>query len=375
MAEYKIHNRMTHWQKSYPTWISFAAIALLLAVWEIVCSSGLISSLFLPAPSAILAALGKLITGGEISRSLAASLYRILLGFALGSIIGLLVGLVTGTSALMDRIGTPIVNALYPIPKIALLPLFILWLGIGELSKVTIIALGVFFPVAMNTYSGVKNVDTLLIKVAVSFNASWWLTMKGVVLPSALPVIFAGLRLAAGTSLLLLVAAEAEPETKRVEPEAEIALLPAVLAVALVVSLLVAALIITLLAVAVTAAGLSAHLGAGVALGDGVVSCLHLFEVLFGGGVVGVQVGVPALALGTVGFLYLVVGCAALDAQHLIGISHGSTSSRLSGHARPFRSIQYYSLQDSACKIKTKSAFWAELVTFLGPLWPVCSCI
>ena len=74
----------------------------------------------------------------------------------------------TGTSALIDRIGSPIVNALYPIPKIALLPLFILWLGIGELSKVTIIALGVFFPVAMNTYSGVKNVDPLLIKVAVS---------------------------------------------------------------------------------------------------------------------------------------------------------------------------------------------------------------
>ena len=208
MAEYKIHNRMTHWQKTYPAWISFAAIAFLLAVWEIICSTGLISSLFLPAPSAILTALGKLITSGEISRSLTASLYRILLGFALGSIIGLLVGLVTGTSALMDRIGTPIVNALYPIPKIALLPLFILWLGIGELSKVTIIALGVFFPVAMNTYSGVKNVDSLLIKVAVSFNASWWLTMKSVVLPSALPVIFAGLRLAAGTSLLLLVAAE-----------------------------------------------------------------------------------------------------------------------------------------------------------------------
>ena len=132
MAEYKIHNRMTHWQKSYPTWISFAAIALLLAVWEIVCSSGLISSLFLPAPSAILAALGKLIAGGEISRSLAASLYRILLGFALGSIIGLLVGLVTGTSALMDRIGTPIVNALYPIPKIALLPLFILFIALAD---------------------------------------------------------------------------------------------------------------------------------------------------------------------------------------------------------------------------------------------------
>ena len=91
MAEYKIHNRMTHWQKTYPAWISFAAIAFLLAVWEIICSTGLISSLFLPAPSAILTALGKLITSGEISRSLTASLYRILLGFALGSIIWLLV--------------------------------------------------------------------------------------------------------------------------------------------------------------------------------------------------------------------------------------------------------------------------------------------
>ena len=100
---------------------------------------------------------------GEIGVSLAASMYRILIGFAVGSLIGLAVGLVTGTSALADKIGNPVVNALYPIPKIALLPLFILWLGLGELSKVTIIALGVFFPVAMNTYSGVKNVDTLLI--------------------------------------------------------------------------------------------------------------------------------------------------------------------------------------------------------------------
>ncbi len=86
--------------------------------------------------------------------------------------------------------------------------MFILWLGIGELSKVTIIALGVFFPVAMNTHSGVKNVDPLLIKVAISFNSDWWKTMKSVVLPSALPMIFTGLRLAAGTSLLLLVSAE-----------------------------------------------------------------------------------------------------------------------------------------------------------------------
>ena len=208
MNEYKVVSRMTSWQKSYPNWVSIVSILCLLAIWELICQSGIVSSLFLPAPTAIISALLQMIADGEIGVSLAASLYRILAGFFIGSLVGLAVGLVTGTSALMDKIGTPIVNAIYPIPKIALLPLFILWLGIGELSKVTIIALGVFFPVAMNTYSGVKNVDALLLKVAASFNASWWMTMKSVVLPNALPMIFAGLRLAAGTSLLLLVAAE-----------------------------------------------------------------------------------------------------------------------------------------------------------------------
>lgn len=208
MNEYKVVSRMTSWQKSYPNWVSIVSILCLLAIWELICQSGVVSSLFLPAPTSIISALLQMIADGEIGVSLAASLYRILAGFFIGSLVGLAVGLVTGTSALMDKIGNPIVNAIYPIPKIALLPLFILWLGIGELSKVTIIALGVFFPVAMNTYSGVKNVDTLLLKVAASFNASWWMTMKSVVLPNALPMIFAGLRLAAGTSLLLLVAAE-----------------------------------------------------------------------------------------------------------------------------------------------------------------------
>ena len=204
MNEFKITDKMHSWQKTYPAWVSVASVIVLLVIWELICRSGVVSSLFLPSPTDILSALWLMLTGGEISTSLAASMYRIALGFVLGSVIGLAVGLFTGTSALIDRIGSPIVNALYPIPKIALLPLFILWLGIGELSKVTIIALGVFFPV----YSGVKNVDPLLIKVAVSFNATRWMTLKKVVLPAALPMIFAGLRLAAGTSLLLLVAAE-----------------------------------------------------------------------------------------------------------------------------------------------------------------------
>ncbi len=208
MGEFEVRNKLSRWQKKYSPLVSLISVFVLLLIWEGICRSGAVSSLFLPAPTQIIGALIDMIREGEIWESLAASLYRIIIGFALGGIFGLAVGLVTGTSALADRVANPIVNALYPIPKIALLPLFILWLGIGELSKVTIIALGVFFPIAMNTYSGVKNVDPLLIKVAVSFNAGWIYTMRCVVLPYALPMIFAGLRIAAGTALLLLVAAE-----------------------------------------------------------------------------------------------------------------------------------------------------------------------
>lgn len=208
MADYKVQNKMLPWQKTYPGWVSALAMIAVLALWEAVCRTGLVSSLFLPSPSEIICSLWEMTLTGEIANNLAASLKRIIAGFLLGSLAGLLFGLLTGASALGDKVGTPLIQALYPIPKIALLPLFILWLGIGELSKITIIALGVFFPVAMNTYSGVRNVDALLIKVAVSFNAGRWLTLKSVVLPGALPMIFAGLRLAAGTSLLLLVAAE-----------------------------------------------------------------------------------------------------------------------------------------------------------------------
>lgn len=208
MNEWKVTDRMHAWQKQYPIWISAISLAVLLIFWELICFFGIVSSLFLPSPSQILLALWDMLLSNELSVSLGASLYRILLGFLIGSALGLAIGLFTGISSLCDKMITPLVNGLYPIPKIALLPLFILWLGIGELSKITIIATGVFFPVAMNTYSGVKNIDPLLIKVAVSFNANRWLIIKSVILPSALPMIFTGLRLAAGTSLLLLVAAE-----------------------------------------------------------------------------------------------------------------------------------------------------------------------
>lgn len=203
-----ITNRLAFLDKKYPSWLSLFSLVGVLILWEIITQVGAISELFLPAPSSIIREGIIMVENGEIFKHIGASFYRIALGFLIGSILGILIGLLTGMSKLADATGTPIIYALYPIPKIALLPLIILWLGIGEVSKVTVISLGVFFPVVINTHSGVKNIDPLFIKVAVSFYASKLSLIRKVILPGALPVIFAGLKLAAGTSLLMLVAAE-----------------------------------------------------------------------------------------------------------------------------------------------------------------------
>ncbi len=203
-----ITNRLAALEKSYPSWLSPLSLLGVLLLWELIGRTGIVSELFLPAPSSILVEGLEMLKSGEIFANFSASFYRIALGFIIGCSAGIVLGLLTGMSKLADSIGTPIIFALYPIPKIALLPLIILWLGIGELSKVTVISLGVFFPVVINTYSGVKNIDPLFIKVAVSFQASRLSLIRKVILPGALPVIFAGLKLAAGTSLLMLVAAE-----------------------------------------------------------------------------------------------------------------------------------------------------------------------
>jgi ABC-type nitrate/sulfonate/bicarbonate transport system permease component len=204
----EVVNRLASIEKKAPHWVSGVTVLFILVIWELVCRSGFISELFLPAPTSILLTGWDMVISGELIVNGQASLLRIIIGFLTGSIAGVFLGLFLGFSKLADAMGNPVIYALYPIPKIALLPLIILWLGIGELSKISIIALGVFFPVVINTYSGVKNLDPLLIKVAVSFKTTKVNIIRKVILPGAMPVIFAGLKLAAGTALLLLVAAE-----------------------------------------------------------------------------------------------------------------------------------------------------------------------
>lgn len=188
--------------------LSLASLAGLLALWEGLGRLGWVSPLFLPPPSAVAVEAGRMVASGELARHLGISLARIGLGFALGALTGTAIGLLLGTSRRLEAVGNPLIAATYPIPKIALLPLMILWLGIGEAPKVAMIALGVFFPVVINTYAGVRDTEPLMVKAATSLGAGRGQVIAKVLLPSALPMILAGYRLGAGIALLLVVSAE-----------------------------------------------------------------------------------------------------------------------------------------------------------------------
>ena len=194
-------------RRAHPV-VRVLALAGVVVLWELVTRTGWVPALFLPSPSGVIESGVEMLASGELLVHVATSLRRLLLGFGLGALLGVSVGLAVGFFSLAEAVGTPLIAATFPIPKIALLPLLILWLGIGEASKVAVITLGVFFPMAINTYTGVRNADPLLIRAAVSFGAGRFSLIRKVMLPSALPMIFAGLKLGAGTALLLLVAAE-----------------------------------------------------------------------------------------------------------------------------------------------------------------------
>ena len=199
-------------------WVSAATLIGLIAVWEYgACRSGLaqslgcapfISPLVLPAPSEALAALADLWRSGELGRHVGASLRRLLLGFALGASCGVAVGVLIGLFSLARGALAPLAAALFPIPKIALLPLFVIWFGIDEGSKYALIALGTFTPMVVATYGGVDAVDRTLVRMGQSFGLSWWSIVRKIVLPGALPAILSGLRVALAIAIILLVAAE-----------------------------------------------------------------------------------------------------------------------------------------------------------------------
>jgi ABC-type nitrate/sulfonate/bicarbonate transport system permease component len=208
MPKLRVSNRAAFLVRPEHRALRVVALVGLLVLWEAIARIGWVPVLFLPSPVGVLAEAGEMLRSGELVGHLMSSLSRLIFGFAIGAALGVAAGVAVGFFAVAEAVGTPVIAATFPIPKIALLPLLILWLGLGEPSKIAVIALGVFFPMAINTFTGVRQADPLLVRAAVAFGARRWSIVRKVVLPSALPMIFAGLRLGAGTALLLLVAAE-----------------------------------------------------------------------------------------------------------------------------------------------------------------------
>jgi NitT/TauT family transport system permease protein len=189
----------------YSGWI---ALVLVLGLWQLAGSAALVNPLFLPPPSAIALAIWKLALSGALWQHVSASVVRIGSGWILGTVAGVVVGFGIGLSSLARGVGITFISALFPIPKIALLPLLILWLGIGEEPKIATIALGVFFSTAISVYSGVDAVPRNLIRMAQSFGVPFGSIVRRVIWPGALPSILAGFRITASVALLLVVSAE-----------------------------------------------------------------------------------------------------------------------------------------------------------------------
>jgi NitT/TauT family transport system permease protein len=189
----------------YSGWI---ALVLAIALWQLAGSAGLVNPLFLPTPVAIARAIYQLAISGALWHHVSWSLMRIGTGWILGTIAGVIVGFSIGLSTIARGVGITFISALFPIPKIALLPLLILWLGIGEEPKIATIALGVFFSTAISVYSGVDNVPRNLIRMAQGFNVPFHAIVRRVIWPGALPSILAGFRITASIALLLVVSAE-----------------------------------------------------------------------------------------------------------------------------------------------------------------------
>lgn len=180
----------------------------LLAIWEVCAREGLIETRFFPAPSTILITAWGMVQTLQFWDDLGISLSRLIVGFFMGAVPGLLVGLAMGLFKPAEIVFKPLIASLYPLPKIALLPLILLIFGLGEMSKYVIVAIGVFFLMAINTMAGVVSIPRIYFDVAKNLRVSRWTMYFTVALPGALPGIFTGLRICVGTALLLLVAAE-----------------------------------------------------------------------------------------------------------------------------------------------------------------------
>jgi NitT/TauT family transport system permease protein len=194
--------------------LSVLSPVILLALWEALTRVHVIDTRFFPAPSSIFAVLWEMVqpspqyASGEVWEHLSKSLVRIAIGFLIGALPGIIIGLAMGLFSPIRASIQPLVDATFPIPKIAILPLYMLIFGIGEESKYAVIATAVFYLVLINTVAGVRNIDAIYLDVGKNFHASRLMMFTDIALPGALPMIVTGLKLGMGVALLVIVAAE-----------------------------------------------------------------------------------------------------------------------------------------------------------------------
>jgi NitT/TauT family transport system permease protein len=188
--------------------VGLAVIVALIALIEWGTRAGWITNLTLPRPSDVMVTFVELWQTGGLWEHLLPSLSRLVVGSTIGISAGIGVGVMIGLFSYVRAGLVPLVASIFPIPKIALLPLFVIWFGIDEASKFALIALGTFTPTVVATYGAVDSVDRTLVRMGQSFGLSWSSIVRKIVLPGALPGILSGLRVSVAIGIILLVAAE-----------------------------------------------------------------------------------------------------------------------------------------------------------------------
>lgn len=183
-------------------------IVIFLLIWEVVSRAGIIDSNFLPPFSVVIKTFFQMLISGELITNIVVSLKRSLAGFGLGLVIAIPLGLIIGSFRKIEFYIDPLLQLFRQTSTLALLPVFMLFFGIGEISKVAIVFWGVWSAILLNTINGVKGVEPILIKSAKSMGSSQFIIFRKVILPSAFPSIITGIRLSATSAILVLIAAE-----------------------------------------------------------------------------------------------------------------------------------------------------------------------
>ena len=188
--------------------ISLASPVLLLLVWEALVRAGVLDARFFPAPSRISETFVMLVRDGSLWVNTWASLQRLFWGFLLGGIPALLLGIAMGLNRPLRAFVDPLVATTYPVPKSAIFPLILLIFGLGEPSKVVMVAIGVFYPVLINSCTGVLEINKIFLDVGHNFGASRWQVFRTIAIPGAVPHIMSGVKLGVGMGLILIAIAE-----------------------------------------------------------------------------------------------------------------------------------------------------------------------